>query len=80
MHGMTGILGSLLSCIVVAFATKEKYGDSLNEIFPYIGKKDDDGNVYTANDQAINQLSAFIVTMIFAIVGGLMTGFGSPYL
>ena len=53
---MTGILGSLLSCIVVAFATKEKYGDSLNKIFPYIGKKDDDGNVYTANDQAINQL------------------------
>ena len=71
---MTGILGSLLSCIVVAFATKEKYGDSLNDIFEYIGTEED-GVVYTAHNQAINQLLAFIVTMIFAIVGGLMTGF-----
>ena len=72
---MPGVLGSLISCIVVAFATKEKYGDSLNDIFAYIGKKDEDGNEYTAHNQAINQLLAFIVTMIFAIVGGLMTGF-----
>ena len=67
---MPGVLGSLISCIVVSFATTEVYGDSLNAIFPYMGK---DG--YTGHDQAVNQFLAFLVTMIFAIVGGLMTGF-----
>ena len=70
LHGMPGVLGSLISCIVVSFATKDVYGDSLNDIFKYIGK---DG--YTGHDQAVNQFLAFLVTMIFAIVGGLMTGF-----
>jgi len=71
LHGMPGVLGSLISCIVVSFATKDVYGDSLNAIFPYIGKEEG----YTGHSQAVNQFLAFLVTMIFAIVGGLMTGF-----
>lgn len=69
LHGMPGIFGSLISCLVVSFATKEVYGDSLNGIFEYIGK---DG--FTAQSQALMQLAALVVTLIFAIVGGALTG------
>ena len=79
LHGMPGVLGSLISCIVVSFATKKVYGDSLNDIFEYIGKDVENsyGEMveYTAHDQAVNQFLAFLVTMVFAIFGGLMTGF-----
>merc|ERR1740129_529035 len=79
LHGMPGAPGSLISVIVVAFATKDIYGDSLNDIFPYIGKELEDSYeekyTYLAHDQAVNQLLAFLVTMVFAIFGGLMTGF-----
>jgi len=79
LHGMPGVLGSLISCIVVSFASKDLYGDSLNDIFAYIGKDVEDsyGKMvkYTAHDQAVNQFLAFLVTMVFAIFGGLMTGF-----
>merc|ERR1711935_49196 len=57
----------------------ELYGDTINLIFPQIGKtmKDSYGAeyTYTAKDQAVNQLLAFVVTMIIATVGGLLTGF-----
>ena len=76
---MPGVLGSLLSCIVVSFASKEIYGDSLNDIFADIGKEltDSYGDkyIYTAKDQAENQLLAFVVTMIIGTIGGLLTGF-----
>jgi hypothetical protein len=76
---MPGVLGSLISCIVVSFASKKNYGDSLNAIFKYIGKDVENsyGEMveYTAHDQAVNQFLAFLVTMVFAIFGGLMTGF-----
>jgi len=79
LHGMPGVLGSLLSCIVVSFASKELYGDTINLIFPQIGKKMTDSYgaeyEYTAKTQAVNQLLAFVVTMIIATVGGLLTGF-----
>jgi ammonium transporter Rh len=79
LHGMPGVLGSLISCIVVSFASKELYRDSLNDIFAYIGKDVENSYgetvKYTAHDQAVNQFLAFLVTMVFAIFGGLMTGF-----
>ena len=61
---MPGVLGSLISCIVVSYASKEVYGGSLNDIFPYIGKDVENSygkNVeYTAHDQAVNQFLAFL--------------------
>ena len=76
---MPGVLGSLISCIVVGFASKDIYGDSLNDIFAYIGKDVENSYgetvKYTAHDQAVNQFLAFLVTMVFAIFGGLITGF-----
>ena len=81
---MPGVLGSLISVIVVSFAGSNLngvsiYGDSLNDIFAYIDKDVEDsyGKMvkYTAHDQAVNQFLAFLVTMVFAIFGGLMTGF-----
>ena len=44
---MPGVLGSLLSCIVVSFASKEIYGDGINNIFP-----EWDGVTYTGKEQA----------------------------
>ena len=76
---MPGVLGSLISCIIVSFASKDLYGESLNDIFAYIGKDVENSYgekvEYTAHDQAINQFLAFIVTMLIAIGGGLITGF-----
>ena len=46
LHGMPGIFGALISCIVVSFASKDIYGDSLKDIMPYVGKtlQDSSGN------------------------------------
>merc|ERR1712066_674192 len=79
LHGMPGVLGSLISCVVVSFASFELYGYGLKGIMPQIGetKVDSYGEeyIYTAKDQAVNQLLAFVVTMVIATVGGLLTGF-----
>jgi len=80
LHGMPGVLGSLLSCIVVSFANSDIYGvKGLADIFPRIGNTYNDSYdepyVFTANHQAVGQFSAFIVTMVIATFGGLLTGF-----
>ena len=73
LHGMPGVFGALISCIVVSMASVEIYGNSLKDIMPYVGKtlKDSSGNEYeyTASHQAINQLLALIVTIAIALVG-----------
>jgi len=78
LHGMPGLIGSLLSVIITAAtATKAVMGDSLKEIFPYVGdeKYSDKYQYGSAGKQGAMQLAALGVTLGIAIVGGTITGF-----
>jgi len=78
LHGMPGIIGSLLSVIITAAtANKAIMGDSLKEIFPYVGdeKYSDKYQFGNAGKQGAMQLAALGVTLGIAIVGGTITGF-----
>merc|ERR1712055_460426 len=70
LHGMPGLLGGILSIIMAGIATESAYGhtSSLHEIFPALEK---DG---TPAGQALSQFLAILVTLGFAVVGGVVTG------
>merc|ERR1719186_745100 len=80
LHGMPGLFGGLLSVLMAGIASSDSYDKfsqgmdkdqkSLTEIFPAL--KAEVGG--TAGGQAISQFLAIIVTLTFAIVGGLLTG------
>lgn len=74
LHGMPAVMGSLLSVIMAAIATREDYKDSLCVVFDPNDKLGCKNGDFSGQAQAINQLSAFLVTMVFAIVGGTITG------
>eukprot|EP00092_Neocalanus_flemingeri_P040887 GFUD01044510.1.p1 GENE.GFUD01044510.1~~GFUD01044510.1.p1 ORF type:complete len:551 (-),score=154.70 GFUD01044510.1:165-1817(-) len=79
LHGMPGLFGGLLSVLLAGIASPGSYDQfsegmdekdkSLTEIFPDLGEGG------SAPGQALSQLAAIIVTLVFAIVGGLITGF-----
>jgi len=71
LHGMPGILGGLLSILMAGIASDAAYGEnsSLVEIFPSMK----DGEI-NAGTQALRQFLAVVVTLAFAIVGGIVTG------
>ena len=82
LHGMPAILGGLLSVLMAGIATREEYDQynidmeidsksSLVEIFPERASPE-----WTGGTQAGMQLAAMIVTMVFAVVGGFITGKG----
>ena len=82
LHGMPAILGGLLSVLMAGIASKDQYdqfnidGDdpdksSLQEIFPQEGWGEDG---WSSGKQAGMQLAAMLVTLVFALVGGLLTG------
>ena len=79
---MPAILGGLLSVLMAGIATREEYDQynidmeidsksSLVEIFPERASPE-----WTGGTQASMQLAAMIVTMVFAVVGGFITGKG----
>ena len=79
---MPAILGGLLSVLMAGIASKDQYdqfnidGDdpdksSLQEIFPQEGWGEDG---WSSGKQAGMQLAAMLVTLVFALVGGLLTG------
>merc|ERR1719219_228708 len=76
LHGMPAVMGGLLSVLLAAAASPRKYdqfnsGDlkSLHEIFPASEQTD-----WSGNHQAWLQFAAMLVTMAFALVGGVLTG------
>merc|ERR1719510_185768 len=84
LHGMPAVMGGILSILLAGIAMPEEYdkfneGDerSLYEIFPLSDPSDDynkKGIVWSSNGQAWFQAAAMLVTMAFALVGGLVTG------
>jgi len=66
LHGMPGILGALISAVVAgAGADSEVYGSQLADNFPA---------GYTPGKQGGIQVASIVNTVVFAIVGGLLTG------
>ena len=86
LHGMPSILGGLLSVLIAGLATKEEYDQfnkdsdvpeksSLFEIFPLNFENEKSGDwVWTPGYQAGMQMAGIVVTLAFAIIGGLCTG------
>ena len=60
MHGLPGVFGALISCIVVAFVSKEKYGESFIkdefDIKDEFEMAKDDVTPFDASSQAQHQL------------------------
>lgn len=89
LHGMPGILAGIVGTVAAALATTNNYGKSLYQIFParapangselldinmeLAGVEGGDGR--TAGLQAGFQMVALAVTLVLAIVSGLIVGF-----
>jgi len=71
LHGMPGLFGGLLSVLIAGIASSDVYDKfstdndkSMDELFSL-----------KPNEQATAQILAILVTLAFAVVGGLVTGF-----
>ncbi|NXG69851.1 RHBGB protein, partial [Baryphthengus martii] len=69
VHGLPGVLGSLLGTLLAALATADAYGGRLELVFPLVAQ-----GSRTVTDQALCQLCALPVTLLLATVGGTLTG------
>jgi ammonium transporter Rh len=70
LHGMTGILGTLLSCFLTGYANSGQYGsETFNKIFPLVSN-----GTRSSAIQAAYGLAGLGVTLGFAIISGLITG------
>ncbi|NWW32274.1 RHBGB protein, partial [Panurus biarmicus] len=69
IHGLPGILGSLLGTLLTLLATADTYGDRLELVFPLVAQ-----GSRTVTDQAFIQLSALPLTLLLATLGGCLTG------
>ncbi|XP_064207689.1 ammonium transporter Rh type B [Anguilla rostrata] len=70
LHGMPGVLGAIVGAVTAATATKEIYGEGMEDVFPNIHS----GEI-TASYQGVRQALSLAVTLAIALVGGLIAGF-----
>ncbi|XP_063276528.1 ammonium transporter Rh type B isoform X2 [Prinia subflava] len=68
-HGLPGILGALLGTLLTLLATADTHGDRLEFVFPLVAQ-----GSRTVTDQAVIQLCALLLTLVFATLGGCLTG------
>jgi len=72
LHGMPAIIAAIGSAVASAVATQGVYKDSWASVF----ELDPEGKAsITGGKQAGNQMLALLLTLAFAIVGGVVTGF-----
>lgn len=69
LHGLPSIVGALAGVVVAALGDNKTYEGYLQDSFPSVFAH---GRSFT--DQAIEQLIAMLLTMLFAITGGIFTG------
>ncbi|XP_062556868.1 ammonium transporter Rh type B-like, partial [Armigeres subalbatus] len=85
LHGMPALLSALYSALYASVATPEDYGNTLTSIFPAMKLNstltEEDLHEYiiggynrSAIMQGVYQLLAISLTVIIAIIGGLLTG------
>lgn len=91
LHGMPGILGAIGGAFSALDAGEKAYGDSIGEIFGNRAMSQEqaiskglctadsacqyDGKGLSAGEQAGRQISALLITLAFAIIGGAIAGF-----
>eukprot|EP01029_Cantina_marsupialis_P019647 TRINITY_DN4569_c0_g1_i1.p1 TRINITY_DN4569_c0_g1~~TRINITY_DN4569_c0_g1_i1.p1 ORF type:complete len:473 (+),score=146.34 TRINITY_DN4569_c0_g1_i1:67-1485(+) len=71
LHGMPAITGAILSVFFTAIIDKDEYGTHLGDVFPKIAEEDGRSRF----EQAMCQLAGIVVTLIFAIVTGTLSGY-----
>ncbi|NWT19930.1 RHBGA protein, partial [Vireo altiloquus] len=69
IHGLPGILGALLGTLLTLLATADTHGDRLELVFPLMAP-----GSRTVTDQALTQLGALLLTLLFAVLGGWIAG------
>jgi len=69
LHGMPGVLGALVGAVTASLATKDVYGDGMDDVFPLIHSGEQD-----ASKQGVLQAISLAVTLGMALLGGLITG------
>merc|ERR1719167_130303 len=84
LHGMPALIGVILSCIMASLASSDLYQTErgLYDVYPAMDPEqevdphhpDEKVEPLTANQQAQMQLAASVVTMVFALAGGAVTG------
>jgi len=75
LHGMPGLLGGIAGAISAASATKDRYGETMSEVFEAMGPVGVEGGLgRTPSGQGAFQAAALGCTLLFAIVGGSVTG------
>ncbi|XP_054732333.1 ammonium transporter Rh type B-B-like [Anastrepha obliqua] len=87
LHGMPAIISAIASAIFASFVTKENYKSELGQIFPAMAAAPQNststmilgGYDRTASAQAGYQLCGIAVTLLVAIVGGILTGAALKY-
>ncbi|XP_037933217.1 ammonium transporter Rh type B-like [Teleopsis dalmanni] len=93
LHGMPALISAIASAIVAALVTKEKYKSEMTTIFPAMVTTEEievqqtqnsstiilGGYNRTASAQAGYQLFGIAMTVIVAIVGGILTGIVLKY-
>eukprot|EP00672_Neobodo_designis_P024396 CAMPEP_0174830092 /NCGR_PEP_ID=MMETSP1114-20130205/2334_1 /TAXON_ID=312471 /ORGANISM="Neobodo designis, Strain CCAP 1951/1" /LENGTH=440 /DNA_ID=CAMNT_0016063877 /DNA_START=135 /DNA_END=1457 /DNA_ORIENTATION=+ len=67
LHGMPGILAAIVSAIAAGSAREGSYHGTYTDVFAK-------GAERTRGEQAGYQLASLVVTLLFAIVGGAITG------
>jgi len=70
LHGMPGVLGAIVGAITAALATKDVYGEGLEDVFPLVHSGEID-----ASKQGVMQAISLAVTLGIALGGGLVVGF-----
>lgn len=70
LHGMPGVMGAIVGAVTASLATKEIYGDGMEDVFPDVA----DGTKSASSQGGIQAIS-LAVTLGMALVGGLLVGF-----
>ncbi|XP_033927127.1 ammonium transporter Rh type B isoform X2 [Melopsittacus undulatus] len=69
VHGLPGVLGALLGTLLAGLATADAYGGRLELVFPQLA-----GGGRSRTEQALLQLSALLLSLLLAGLGGCLTG------
>ncbi|CAD5223687.1 unnamed protein product [Bursaphelenchus okinawaensis] len=72
LHGLPGIVGGLASVILLFLTPTEVFGETIRNIYPFHKTDSKDGR--TPAEQALFQLAGLGITILFALVTGVITG------
>jgi len=69
LHGIPGILAGIISAVAIGSASEKTYGLALATVLPNVAN-----GTFTFSEQAGRQLAALVMSVVIALVGGLLTG------